>query len=189
MELGLLATVLGTILGGGSLWLGVLPHLRTKGRNSSLRNALRSIERTPDRSREHDKRTKEAQDDSKAHWDRLVAWLDKGELLLEPVRQRLIRRLVVIAFSAVLTVSAIPFDIQPNPFFNETTGSLELHDVGLLIALLIGPFFAFREKWTLSKQEREFLKNLNDLYEAFYEKEVVGKLDEFNSECDVFFNR
>lgn len=53
---GLVTTVLGTLIGGGSFWMNVLPFLRTRGRNSILRETLLSDHKEGDsdrRQREH----------------------------------------------------------------------------------------------------------------------------------------
>lgn len=174
LELSALASILGTVFGGGSLIVSILPFLQLKGRYDGLRKALRGIRSRKDEgvSSVYGK---------EAEWSELIQWLDRGEVLLALIRERVIRRALLAALALVAVVATIPIDFEGVSDISPHARGIEWHDLVAIVLATIGPRLAFFKKWLLTDAERKFIKNFGDLEEAFYRREVAPKIDLFNS--------
>src|SRR5215218_7897081 len=166
-----LATVISTVLGGGSLLLQVLPFLQLKGEYESLRSTLKRV-RSP-----QDERTQNVYG-NEAAWLELVRWLDLGAVIVNPVRRRVFRRAVIATAAIITLIATVIFDNLGAP---GKSGAVEWRDLLALVLVAIGPRLAFLKRWLLTEAEAKFLANLHDLEEAFYRREVAPRLDLFNA--------
>ena len=171
VELANLATVVSAVLGGGSLLLQILPFIQLKGEYESLRSALKGI-RSP-----QDEPTQNVYG-NEAAWLDLVRWLDRGQMIVNPVRRRVFRRAVIAAAAIVTLIATVIFD---NLGATDKSGAVAWLDLVALILVAIGPRLTFLKRWLLTEAEAKFLTNLHDLEEAFYRREVAPRLDLFNA--------
>jgi hypothetical protein len=174
IELSYFASVVSAVFGGGSLIVSVLPFLQLKGRYANLQKALRGIRSPKD---EKAMNIYGNEDD----WSELVRWLDRGEVLLGMVQQRVIRRTIVAVVAVVTVVATIPLDVVGVPDVSANARAIEWHDLIAAVAVTIAPRLAFFRDWLLGDVEKKFLENFRDLEEAFYRREVAPKLDLFNA--------
>lgn len=176
IELSSLAAIVSAAFGGGSLLVSILPFLQLKGRYESLRKALRSIESPKDGGHQ-------SIYGNKGDWLELVQWLDRGEVLLVLVQQRIIRRALIAGVALIAIIATIPLDM-----FAATSSGRTWHDVVAVVAVTIVPRLAFFKKWLLTDAEKKFLHNFRDLEEAFYRREVAAKIDLFNAVFQRLFS-
>jgi hypothetical protein len=179
VELSYVAGIVSAAFGGGSLIASVLPFLQLKGRYASLQKALRGI-RSP---RDEVIQSIYGNEDD---WSELVNWLDRGEVLLALVQQRVIRRAVVAAIALVTVIATIPVDFVGA--MDNRAPAIEWHDLIAVVIVTLAPRLAFFRDWLLSAAEKKFLQNFRDLEEAFYRREVAPKIDVFNGVFERLFS-
>jgi hypothetical protein len=180
-ELSALAGIVSTVFGGGSLIVSILPFFQLKGRYEGLRKGLRGI-----RSRKDE--VTQSIYGREADWTELIQWLDRGEMLLGLVRERVMRRALLAAVALVGVIATIPIDFPGVPDVSPQARGIEWHDLVAIVVVTIGPRLAFFKKWLLTDAERKFIKNFGDLEEAFYRREVAPKIDLFNSVFQRLFS-
>jgi hypothetical protein len=181
IELSALAGIVGTVFGGGSLIVSILPFFQLKGRYEGLRKALHGI-----RSRK-DEGTQSIYG-REAEWSELIQWLDRGEMILGLVRERVVRRALLAVIALVGIIVRIPIDFPGVPDVSAQARGIEWHDLVAIVVVTIGPRLAFFRKWLLTDAERKFIKNFGDLEEPFYRREVAPKIELFNSVFQRLFS-
>jgi len=181
LELSALAGIVGTVFGGGSLIVSILPFFQLKGRYEGLRKALRGIRSRKDEGIQ-------SIFGREAEWSELIQWLDRGEMLLALVRERVMRRVLLAAVALVGVIATIPIDFPAVPDVSARARGVEWHDLVAIVVVTVGPRLAFFRKWLLTDAERKFIKNFGDLEEAFYRREVAPKIDLFNSVFQRLFS-
>jgi hypothetical protein len=181
LELSYLASIVGAIFGGGSLIASVLPFFQLKGRYAGLQKALRSVRSPGDEEIPH-------VFGNEADWSKLIQWLDRGEVILAMVQQRVIRRALVAAVALLAVVAFVAIDFAGAPDFPVGAGTIEWQDFIGVAAVTVGPRLVFFRNWLLRDTEKKFLQNFHDLEEAFYRREVAPKIDLFNAVFNRLFS-
>jgi hypothetical protein len=181
VELSALAGIVSTVFGGGSLIVSILPFFQLKGRYEGLRKGLRSIRSRKDQGTQ-------SIFGKEADWTELIEWLDRGEMILGLVRERVMRRTLLAAVALVGIIATIPIDFPGVSDVSAQARGIEWHDLVGIVVVTIGPPLAFFRKWLLTDAERKFIKNFGDLEEAFYRREVAPKIDLFNSVFQRLFS-
>jgi hypothetical protein len=176
-----LVSVISGVLGGASLLFQVLPFLQAKGEYEALRAALRSARFPKDE-------VTQSVYGNESDWRELVAWLDRGNLLMVPLRRRVIRRTIIAVCTMTILVLSIPFDAQTVDGVRSSGDPIEWFDFLTMAVVAIGPQFAFFKRWLLSDTEKKFMENFRDLEDAFYRREVAPRLDVFNSVFQRLFS-
>jgi len=123
---------------------------------------------------------------SDAEWLELVRWLDRGNLILVPLRRRVTRRAIIAALGLLALVATIPFDI-PNALRVRGAGNLEWNDIFVIVVVAVTPRLRVFKGWLLGETEKRFLQNLLDLETAFYRREVTPRIEIFNAVFDRKF--
>jgi hypothetical protein len=125
---------------------------------------------------------------NEADWSKLIQWLDRGEVILAMVQQRVIRRALVAAVALFAVVAFIAIDFVGAPDFRMGASTIEWQDLVGVVAVTLGPRLVFFRNWLLRDAEKKFLQNFHDLEEAFYRRGVAPKIDLFNAVFSRLFS-
>ncbi len=175
-----LLTILPAIFGGTSATIAVtnfaLTHSRKLNTWQSLRDGLQKFSQTPGRLKTTDE-------------ELIINWLSYGDLIVAPLRVRLLERLgLTIAVIVGLTALSACY-----PMWNQSNNTSDLNNVNysseILIDVVIGIAQIFiglinGTGFLLRKEEQQFLIRLKALHLHFYENYVIPAMREFNYQAD-----
>ena len=149
------------IISGANLYF---THLRKLNSFKELREGLDKIKRTPASSKLPDKAKL------------IEQWLVHGELIVGPLKQRLMSRFLV----GLITILGI--SITAYAGLREGSVPPIYIDIGLIGGQLLVVLGSSTKPLFLEPEEKEFLSNLSALYRGFYMLHVLPAIREFNAE-------
>lgn len=182
-------TAASTLISGAGLILQALPYFLAKSKYEALRLALDGLKFEADEFTESKtlniSKPQPPLFDEQEH-RRLISYLDIGEVMLPLVRQRAFTRITIVAIVSLLAIMMVPFNFHERAVFAGHP-SFEWQDVVILFGVALGPYVAFVRRFLLSEDESLFLKNLQNLHEEFYRREVAPRLALFNYKVKLLF--
>jgi len=183
-----LATIFGTVFGGASTGLVFFTRYQEARKYESLAKELTRIEEYEPNEKEVSNLHFMAERESEGHYKEVVKWLKYADLIIEPVRSKISRRLMASLVVFVGGLVVIPLDL-PNLVIPEplVPKNLEVIDIPWLILMLIN-FVFYSKRFIATPEEILFLQNMESLQDAYYKRFVSKAMAKFNIHCKYYFS-
>ncbi len=182
-----LVTVLGAVFGGASSGLSFVSKFQELRSYELLSDQLTKLAHFKSSEKESSNLEFMAEHNSEGHYKEIIKWIKYADLLMAPVRAKLIRRFASAILVIIGGLIVIPLNL-PNYLIPEvqTIDNLEAIDIPWFVAMLTYSL-SFAKKFTASPEEIVFMENMSALQDAYYNRYVSPAMANFNNHCKHYF--